>query len=151
VAYHSTNWVSIPTKIKDNIHNIFKHITPPLPNDLLRDKFQTLQTHNSDQLTDIVKQNFDRVAQDLTNTLRSTHKLHLEQAKTIKQRIHKIKHSQIQNSFQSSSNITGSIVTFTNAATQQPPVHIDRLCVDPALVVMNCAHGCKSLFKTEGA
>jgi len=105
-----------------------------LPNELLRDKLQTLQTYICGQLTDIVKLNFDRVDQDLTNTLCFTPALHLEQAKAIafkiiKQIIHKIKHSKIQNSFQSSSNITGSTVTFINTATQLTPVYSLIGCV----------------------
>ena len=70
IRHHQKNWEEIPTKIRDMISQTFSNITPPSPNEELRETLKELQQETERSITRTVQRHLTKSLEDTKETLK---------------------------------------------------------------------------------
>jgi hypothetical protein len=102
LTHHKGNWNTLPTKLDKNLTDLFSLITPPAPDQMLKEQLDTIKRETSLQITLAVREHIRRKIEENNTTLPDldpTNKL--EAINIAKQRIRhnfgrKINHTEIE-------------------------------------------------------
>lgn len=80
LRYHTGLWSNLPRSIEKNLDNVFDHVTPPLPDQDLRDRLKYINDTTKAQLLAVVQQHLKKKKQEAKTKLNRLEKRDVDNA-----------------------------------------------------------------------